>query len=108
MMALGGARHASPVLISVAALSVANLCVKFAVWFALPDHFLAIGVEGIVDDPLGCIDGMIVRKAEAAKPFGDGFKSGAFGLMVEGVVRVGAIDDLVRFCAPSRCRRHVW
>ena len=38
---------------------------------ALPDHFLAVGVKGVVDDPSLGIDGVIVLVSEMAKSLGD-------------------------------------
>jgi hypothetical protein len=67
---------------------------EIAVGPALPDHFLAVGVEGVVDDPFRGIEDVIVLVSEMAKALGDGFEPRSFGLMVERVVGIGAVDDL--------------
>src|SRR2546423_2433785 len=61
---------------------------------AAPDHFFAIGVESVVDDPLGRIEIMIVFVAEMAEALRNSVQAGAFGLMPKRVVGVGAVDDL--------------
>src|SRR5262249_13604912 len=58
------------------------------------NHLLAVGIKGVVDDPFRGIDGVIVLVSEMAKALGDGFEPGSLGLMIERVVRIGAIDDL--------------
>ena len=53
-----------------------------------------MSVKGVVDDPFRGVDGVIVLVSEIAKSLGDRFKSRSFGLMVERVVGIGAVDDL--------------
>src|SRR5262249_28371632 len=48
------------------------------------------------DDPLGGIHRMIVLEAEMAEAFRDGFKARRFGLLIEAIVGVGAVDDLAQ------------
>src|SRR5262252_10322188 len=67
---------------------------EIAVGLALPDHFLAVGVKGVVDDPLRGIDGVIVLVSEMAKSLGDRLEPWSFGLVMKRIVSVGAVDDL--------------
>src|SRR3982074_3500373 len=67
---------------------------KSAVGLPLPDHFPAVGIKGVVDDPFRGIEGVIVLVPEMAKSLGDCFEAGPFGLMGEGIVGVRAVDDL--------------
>jgi hypothetical protein len=66
---------------------------EHSVGLALSHHFLAVGVECIVNDPLSGIECVIVLVAETAEAIGNGFKSRSFGLMVKRVVGIGAVDD---------------
>src|ERR1700731_2248151 len=59
---------------------------EIAVGLALPDHLLAVGINGVVDDPFRGIHRVIVLVSEMTKSFGDGFEPGSFGLMIERVV----------------------
>src|SRR6266542_1519948 len=63
------------------------------VGFAFAQHFLAIRIERVVDDPFGRVDGVIVLEAEMAKALGDGLEPGALALMIKRVVGIGAVDD---------------
>src|SRR5215470_16112179 len=63
------------------------------VGLAVPHHLLAIGIERIVDDPLGGIDRVVVLVAEMAEAFGDGLQSRPFRLSIERIVGVGSVDD---------------
>src|SRR5262249_5609230 len=69
---------------------------EIAVGLAPLHHLLAVGIEGVVDNPLGGVQGMVVLVTEVTEAFGDGFKPWSFGLMIECVVGVGAIDDLAK------------
>src|SRR5437667_11053009 len=60
---------------------------------ALTDHLLAVGVERVVDNPLGRIQGVIILEPETPKAFGDRLEPRGLRLVPEGVVRVGAVDD---------------
>src|SRR5262245_48057269 len=62
--------------------------------FAAPDHLLTVGVEGIVDDPLGGDALVVVLDPEVTEPLGDGIESRRLGLVPQGVVGVGPVDDL--------------
>jgi hypothetical protein len=48
-------------------------CDEITTWFPLAHHFLTIGVERVVNDPLSGILRVIVFVAEMAEAFGDGF-----------------------------------
>src|SRR5512134_642454 len=63
-------------------------------WLALPHRLLAIGVQCIVDDPLGGVDLVIVFVTQVAESFGNRFESWAFWLLPERIVGVRAVDDL--------------
>ena len=63
------------------------LAMAFAVMLSLAHHLPAIGVEGVVDDPLGGIERMIVRVAEMAEALGDRFEPRPLGLPIERIVR---------------------
>ena len=67
---------------------------EHAVRLSLPYHFLAIGIEGVVDDPFRGIERMIVFTAEMAKAFGDCFQTRSFRLLIERIVGIGAVNDL--------------
>jgi hypothetical protein len=60
----------------------------------LPHHLLTIGIECVVDDPLGCIERVIVFISKMAKAFGDGLQARSFGLPIQRIVGIGAVDDL--------------
>src|SRR6476469_7077878 len=65
-----------------------------AIELAASDHLPAVGIEGIVDDPLGGVLLVVVLEAEMAESLGDRFQAGALGLVPEGIVCVSAVDDL--------------
>src|SRR5262245_27965700 len=67
---------------------------EIAVGLALSDHFLAVGVKGVVDDPLRGVDGVIVFVSEMAKSLGDRFEPWSFRLVIKRIVSVGAVHDL--------------
>jgi hypothetical protein len=69
------------------------LSYKHAVGLPLPHHFLAIGIERVVNDPLGGIKRVIVFITEIAKAFGNGFQTRSFGLLIQCIVGVRAVDD---------------
>src|SRR5262249_7995694 len=66
---------------------------EITIWLSVLHHLLAIGIESVIDDPLCCIDLVIVFVAEMAKTFSDGFEPGPFRLAIERVVRVCCVDD---------------
>jgi hypothetical protein len=76
-----------------AVIAFVDLRSEIAVVLALPHHLPAVSVKRVVDDPLGGIHGVIVLEAEMAEAFRDGFKARRFGLLIEGIVGVGAVDD---------------
>ena len=45
---------------------------KVAMRLALAHHFLAIGIEGIIDNPLSGILGVIILETKMAEALGDG------------------------------------
>lgn len=65
-----------------------------AIRFTSTHHLLTISVEGVVYDPLGGIDLVIVLIAQVTEAFGDGVQPCRFGLVPERVVRVRPVDDL--------------
>src|SRR6266702_7759681 len=67
---------------------------KVAVGLALAHHFLAIGVEGVIDDPLGGVVFMVIPETEMTESLSDGLQSGPLGLVPERVVGIRAIHDL--------------
>jgi len=54
---------------------------------------LAVGIKRVIDDSFGRVLGVVVLVTEMPKSFSDGFEAGTFGLMVERVVRIGAVDN---------------
>jgi len=64
------------------------------VGFAAANHLLAIGVQSIVYQRLCGDNLMIVLVAEVAEALGDGVQPCCLRLVPEGVVRVGAVNDL--------------
>ena len=54
---------------------------------------MAIGIQRVIDDPLGRIDLVIVLEAEMAESLGYCIQPGCLGLMPQGIVGVGAVDD---------------
>src|SRR5262249_41897119 len=79
-----------------AVIAFVDLRSEIAVVLALPHHLPAVSIKRVVDDPLGGIHGVIVLEAEMAETFRDGFKARRFGLLIEGIVGVGAVDDLAQ------------
>src|SRR5438552_2352780 len=75
---------------------IRSLLCKHAVKLALPYHLFAVGVERIVNDPLGSIQCVIVLVAEMTKPFCDSLQAGSFGLSIQGIIGVRAVDDLAQ------------
>jgi len=67
---------------------------KRAVRFSVTHHFLAIRIERVVNNPLCCIQCVVILESEMPKAFSDGNESWTLGLVIERIVRVGAIDDL--------------
>src|SRR6266852_3826332 len=67
-----------------------------SVWLSALHHLLAIRVQRIINNPLGCIDFVIVLKIQAAKPFRDGVQPSALRLLPQRVVGVRAIHDLAK------------
>ena len=65
-----------------------------AVALSVAYHLLAVRIERVVDDPLCCIQCVVILEPEMAKALGNGIETGTFGLVIERVVGVGAIDDL--------------
>jgi len=68
--------------------------------------FLAIGIEGIVDDPLGGVLFVVVLETQVAKTLGDGLQSRSLGLVPERIVGIRAVDDLASKTSagsPVRC-----
>src|SRR5262249_3797110 len=67
---------------------------EIAVRLSVRNHLFAIRIERVVDDPFGGIERVIVLEAEMAKALGNRLEAGAFGLVIERVFRIGAVDDL--------------
>ena len=65
-----------------------------AVRLAATSHFLAIGVQRIIDNPLRGIELVVVLEAEVTKAFSHRVQTGRLGLVPQRVVGVGAVDDL--------------
>ena len=66
---------------------------ELAAGLLLPDHFLAVRVKGVVNDPFRSIECVIVLVSEMAEAFCDRFQAGPFRLLVKRVVRISAVDD---------------
>src|SRR4051812_6236467 len=72
---------------------VESLGTKRAPRLPAKNHFSAIRVKRVINDPLGRIDLVVVLVAETAKALGDRAKPGGFRLLPQRVVRIRAIDD---------------
>src|SRR5512136_928286 len=57
------------------------------------DHFLAVGIKSVVDDPFCRIDSLIVLIPQMPKPFGNSLEPRTFGLVVKGVIGIGPVYD---------------
>src|SRR5216683_2996991 len=57
-------------------------------------HLFAVGVERLVNNPLGRIDFVVVPEIKMAKPFRDGLQSRALRLLPQRVIGIRAIHDL--------------
>src|SRR5258705_7778800 len=66
---------------------------EVAVRLAALYHLAAIRIERVIDNPLGRIVFVVILEAEMPKAFGDSFESWSLGLMIQGVIGVGAVDD---------------
>src|SRR5262249_9938225 len=77
-------------------IALVDLRSEIAVVLSLPHHLLAVTVKRVVDDPLGGINRMIVLEAEMPEAFPEAFKARRFGLLIEAIVGVGAVDDLAQ------------
>ena len=69
---------------------------EHSVGFYLADHFLTIGVESVIDDPLDQVKVVIVFKTQMSEPFSDGLKSWTFRMMPKGIIGISSIDDLTQ------------
>src|SRR5713101_5794618 len=67
---------------------------KVTVGLALAHHFLTIGVERIIHDPLGGVLFVIILEAQVAEALGDRLQSRSLGLVPERVVGIRTVDDL--------------
>src|SRR5260370_13646614 len=69
------------------------LRLECAVGLALTNHGLAVGIEGIVDNPFRRILLMIILVAQMPEAFGNSVESRSFRLMPERIVGISAIDN---------------
>src|SRR5437868_2303119 len=69
---------------------------KVAIWSALSHHFLTIGVERIIHDPLGSVLFVVVFESQVAEALGDGLQSGSLGLVPERIVGIRTVDDFAQ------------
>src|SRR6266487_6719669 len=67
---------------------------KVAIGLALAHHGLTIGVECVIDDPLGLVLLVIILETQMAEAFGDSFESWSLGLVPERIVGIRTVDDL--------------
>src|SRR5262249_13093527 len=74
------------------------LRLKRSTELSLPHHLLAVRIKGVVHNPLRGVDFLIVAKTEAAKSIGDGLQSRALRLLIQRVVRIGAVDNFRKQC----------
>src|SRR5229473_1059894 len=66
---------------------------EIAVGLALAHHFLTIGIQGVIDDPLGGVLLMVVFVAQVAEAFGNRLQPWPLRLVPQGVIGICAIDD---------------
>src|SRR5436309_8908071 len=69
---------------------------KVAVGLALAHHFLAIGVEGIIHDPLGGILLVVILETKMAEALGNRLQSRSLGLVPECIIGIRTVDDLAK------------
>src|SRR5260370_3387732 len=67
-----------------------------SIWLPALHPLLAIRVQRSVNNPLRCIDFVVVLKIQPAKPFRDGVQPRALRLLPQRVVGVRAIHDLAK------------
>src|SRR5258708_12260732 len=70
-----------------------SLSLEHPVWFPLAHHLLAIGIESVIDDPLGRIEFVVVLEAQVPKAFSNSFKPCAFGLIPERIIGIRSINN---------------
>src|ERR1700736_6771942 len=64
------------------------------VWPALTHHFLAVCIQGVIDNPLGGVLLMVVLEAQVPEALRNRLKSLSFWLVPERIVGIGTVDDL--------------
>src|SRR5260370_12523050 len=69
---------------------------KVAVRLALAHHFLAIGIEGVIHNPLGGVLLVVVLETEGAEALSDGLQSRPLVLVPERVVGICAVHALAQ------------
>src|SRR5260221_9796185 len=70
-----------------------SLSLEHPVWFPLAHHLLTIGIESVIDHPLGRIQIMVVLEAQVLKAFSNSFKSCAFGFIPERIIGISSINN---------------
>src|SRR5947208_2024107 len=70
------------------------LLFESTVQLAPANHFLAVGIEGVVDKPFRGIEFVIILVPEVAKALGNRVQASRLRLLPERVVGVGAVDNL--------------
>src|SRR5207253_855560 len=72
---------------------VFSFSLEHPVWFPLAHHLLTIGIESVIDHPLGRILFLVVPEAQMPKAFSNSFKSGTFGLIPKRIVGISSINN---------------
>src|SRR5207247_2001467 len=80
--------------ICTSCIRLSAVCFECAIGAALAYHLLTVGVEGIVDDPLGGVQLVVILEAQVLEALGNRLQPLSFGLVPEGIVGIRPVDDL--------------
>src|SRR6266571_6517905 len=69
------------------------VCFERAIGPALADHLLTVGIEGIIDDPLGGVQLVVVPVAQVPEALGNRLQPLSFRLVPERIICIGAIHN---------------
>src|SRR6266436_4980628 len=81
-------------LFPVSIVFILQVSAEGSIWLPALHHLLAVGVERIVNNPLGRIDFVVILKIQTAKPFCDSVQPRALRLLPQCVVGIRPIHDL--------------
>src|SRR5438552_10812372 len=84
------------ILIDAPRRSPGRVSFESTIGFALTDHLLTVGIQGIIHYPLSRILLMVILEAKVTEALRDGLQSLSFRLAPKGIVGIGAVDDLAQ------------